>query len=85
MRQELVLGRDSRFRRRVETHDVNSGTTTLASAGRYRVEGHRLVLQTDDGARISHRLLQPDPSSNNVLLIDGEAYLRRAPDLDTAD
>lgn len=89
VRQELALGHDGRFHRRVETHDFNgdagTATATVAKAGRYRLEDHRLMLQLDDGGRESHGLLQPDPGSDSVLLIDGEAYLKRAADPDAAD
>ena len=87
MRQALTLGHDGRFRHRVETHDFNGDacTATVAKAGRYRLEAHQLMLQLDDSGRESHGLLEPDLSSDSVLLIDGEAYLKRATDPDTTD
>jgi hypothetical protein len=82
VRRELALGRDGRFRRSVEIHDFrgDGGTATTASSGRYRLGGHRLVLEAEDGASESLGLLQPAPDSDGVLLIDGEAYLKRITD-----
>jgi len=78
--QQLTLGTDGRFRREVETLDIRQGRTTSITTGAYQLEGYQLLLEGDDGARESHGLLQPDPGSDSVLLIDGEAYLKRAAD-----
>ncbi|MGX9965897.1 hypothetical protein ACVFYP_21405 [Roseomonas sp. F4] len=89
VQRSLTLSRDGTWRRTgwagaSSTSEVGggrSGVTTSAprrdNNGRYEIAGHVLTLRDMAGAEQRLSIFRGDPGSDNMLVIDGQNYLRR--------
>ncbi|MBU8537534.1 hypothetical protein [Falsiroseomonas tokyonensis] len=87
--RSLALSRDGSYRRTgwsgaSSTSEVGggrSGVTTSAprrdSSGRYELSGHVLLLRDEAGREERLSIFRGDPDSENLLVINGQNYLRR--------
>ncbi|WP_439595738.1 hypothetical protein [Falsiroseomonas sp.] len=87
--RSLALSRDGSWRRTgwagaSSTSEVGgrrSGVTTSAprpdSSGRYELAGHVLLLRDSEGREERLSIFRGDPDSENLLVINGQNYLRR--------
>lgn len=87
--RSLTLSRDGTWRRTgwagaSSTSEVGggrSGVTTSAprpdSGGRYEIAGHVLTLRDAAGGEERFSIFRGDPGSENMLVINGQNYLRR--------
>jgi hypothetical protein len=88
----LTLTRDGRFTRTGwsgvssthETGNTRTGVTGSAERpieqGRYEADRYQLKLTGEDGRTQSLSLFRPDRNSDDLLVIDGDNYLRNKPD-----
>ena len=81
----LVLGKDGRFTRNGWSGGSSSGDlggVTVSSskpqaAGTYDIAGFQLTLRTEDGDTETLSIFAPEPGSDDLLVIDGDNYLKQ--------
>ncbi|WP_159999080.1 hypothetical protein [Roseomonas sp. 18066] len=59
------------------TTGVTTGSNRPVTTGRYEIEGYRLTLTGDDGAREVMSLFMADRGSDGLLVINGNNYLKQ--------
>ncbi|HEY8576729.1 MAG TPA: hypothetical protein VIL88_10360 [Devosia sp.] len=59
------------------TNGVTTSNQRPSTAGRYRVEGYKLILAGDDGSEEVMSIFAPDKGSDELLVIDGSNYLKQ--------
>ncbi|ONG48209.1 hypothetical protein BKE38_22215 [Pseudoroseomonas deserti] len=62
------------------TTGVTTGSDRPVTAGRYEIDGYRLTLIGDDGAREVQSIFMADRGSDGLLVINGNNYLKQEPE-----